>query len=80
MNWKKLRSPAKATLKNSNFQSLSEIGITLKDSLRPRFKSPNFESIDELGIGSYVLIYVSLLKLRWRIYTSLDIFQTKHDE
>ena len=45
----KLRSPARATLKNPNFQFLCELEKTCKYSQRTRFKSPNFESIDELG-------------------------------
>ena len=51
MNWEK-RSAARATFKNSNFESLCELGKTWKDSLRPGFKSPNFESTEELGIVS----------------------------
>ena len=49
MNWKKLRSPARAIFKNPNFKSLGELPKTWKSSLCPRFKSPNFEPIDELG-------------------------------
>ena len=36
MNWKKMRSPTRATLTNPNFQSFIQ------------FKNPNFESKDEL--------------------------------
>ena len=45
INWEKLRSPARATFKNPNFQfqvfpnSQNELGKTWKYSLRPRFKS-----------------------------------------
>ena len=49
MNWGKLRSPARATFKNSNLRSLCELGKTWKYSLRPIFQNPNFASIDELG-------------------------------
>ena len=49
MNWEKLIIPARATLKNSNFQSLRGLEKTWKYSLSARIKSPNFESIDELG-------------------------------
>ena len=49
MNEEKLKSPAGATFKNVNFQSLCELGKTWEYSLRPRFKSPNFAYIDELG-------------------------------
>ena len=48
VNWEKLRSPAGATFKNPNVQSLCELG----NSLRPRFKSPNIEFIGELGVMS----------------------------
>ena len=41
MNWEKLRSPARATFKDSNFLSLCELGKTWKHSLRPRFQRPN---------------------------------------
>ena len=51
MHWKVLISPARTTFKNSNFQSLCQLGKTWKYSLRPRFKSPNFESIDELEVN-----------------------------
>ena len=49
MNWRKLRSPARATFKNPNLRSLCELGKIWKDSLRPIFQNPNFASIDELG-------------------------------
>ena len=48
VNWEKLWSPAGATFKNPNVQSLCELG----KSLRPRFKIPNIEFIDELGVLS----------------------------
>ena len=48
MDWKKLKSLARATLTNPNFQSFCELGKTLRYSLRPTFKNPNFESKDEL--------------------------------
>ena len=48
MNWEKLRSPSRATLTNSNFQSFCELGKILKYNQRPTFKHPNFESKDEL--------------------------------
>ena len=48
----KLRSPAKATFNNPNFQYFFELGKTWKYSLRPRLKGPNFESIDELRVMS----------------------------
>ena len=49
MNWEKLmRSPTRATLANSNFQSFCELEKVLKYSLRPTLKNPNFESKDEL--------------------------------
>ena len=49
MNWEKLKRPAKASFKNSNFQSLCQLEKIWKFSLRPRFQSPNFEFIYELG-------------------------------
>ena len=42
-----MRSPARATFKNPNFQSLCELGKTWMCNLSPRFTSPNFESIDK---------------------------------
>ena len=48
MNWKKLRSPTRATLANPNFQSFCELGKILKYCLRPTSKNANFESKDEL--------------------------------
>ena len=49
MNWKRLRSLAWATFKNTNFQSLCKLGKTWNYSQRHRLLSPNFESIDESG-------------------------------
>ena len=48
MNWKKLRSPSRATLTKFNFQSLYKLGNILKYNQRPAFKNPNFKSKDEL--------------------------------
>ena len=48
MNWEKLRSPARATFKNPNFQSFCELGENSKYSLRATFRNRNFESKDEL--------------------------------
>ena len=49
MNWKKLRSPTRATLTNLNFQSFCELGKSMKYSPNdPHSKIPNFESKDEL--------------------------------
>ena len=41
MNWKKLRSPTRATLTNPNFQSFCEFGKSLKYTLRLTFKNLN---------------------------------------
>ena len=49
MNWKILRIPTTATLKNPNFQSFCELGKSLKYNLRPTFKNLNFESKDKLS-------------------------------
>ena len=43
-----MRSPTKATLTNSNFQSFCKSGKSLRYSLRSTFKNPNFESKNEL--------------------------------
>ena len=49
MNWKKLRSPTRATLTNANFQfSFCELGKKIEVSLRPTFKNHHFEPNDEL--------------------------------
>ena len=45
MNWEKMRSPAKATFKNPNFQFLLELEKLCKYSQRPTFQSPNFVSM-----------------------------------
>ena len=62
MNWEKLRSPARATFKNPKFQFFCELGKTWEYSLRPRFKSPQ-----NWIYRSYVLIQVSILKIRWEV-------------
>ena len=47
MNWKKLRSPAKATFQNPKISCL--IGKSLEVKSNPNTqKNPNFESMDEL--------------------------------
>ena len=53
MNWKKLRSPTRATLTNPSFQSFCELRKSLKYSLRPTFKNLSFESKDELNVMLY---------------------------
>ena len=62
MNWEKLRSPARATFKNPKFQFFCELGKTWEYSLRPWFKSPQ-----NWIYRSYVLIQVSILKIRWEV-------------
>ena len=49
MSWERLRTPARGTSKNPNFQSLWEFGKPWKCSLSLKFKSANFQSIDEVG-------------------------------
>ena len=39
MNWKKLRSPTRATLTNLFLKSFCELGKSLKYSLTPSFKN-----------------------------------------
>ena len=49
--------------------------------VQPKIKIPKSQLWIYWWIGkSYVLIWVSLLKMRWRILTRLATFQTKHDE
>ena len=48
MNWKKLKTPTRATLTNANFQfSFCELEKKIEVSLRLTFKNPN-SSKDEL--------------------------------
>ena len=58
-------SLTRATLINPSFKCFSELGKCLKYSLRLTLKNLNFESKD--GLKNYVLIWVSLLKVK-RIY------------
>ena len=48
MNWKKLRSPTRATLTNCDIHSFCELRKSLKYSLTPTLKNQNFEFKDEL--------------------------------
>ena len=48
MNWKKLRSPSRATLTNPNFHSFCELVRSVKHRITPTFKNYNFESKKKL--------------------------------
>ena len=74
MNLEKLRSPARATFKNPNFQSFCELGKKLKVQPKTKIEKSQFQ------IYRYIGSHVSLLKIRWGIYTRLVTFQTRHDE
>ena len=63
--------------KNSNFQSICELGKSFKCSLRPAFENPNFKSKDELREAAP--IWVSMLKRNLH-KIKLVTFQTQHNE
>ena len=49
MNWKIFRSSTTATLTNPNFQSVFELGKSVKYNLRTTLKNSYFESKDEFS-------------------------------
>ena len=62
-----------ATGKKQNFRNLCELRKIRKYSLRPTFTNPNFEPMDEF-LKSFVLIQVSLSKVKGVIYIKLSTF------